>query len=257
VTLIYYKALAGALIFASSLAAVIYPIRKHLLSSHSEPLELGEAFASGIFLGVAFFHMLPASINSFQKLWPNLQYPVAELICILGFISLLFLERLSLISCNRRNHNHGVSIPYILTIMLFIHELIEGTALGINTSFTGAFMLFVAILAHKGSTSFALCVTLMRHQVSLKSIVAIVIFFSLVTPLGIFLGATLNSLTYLNSGQLLEALFNAFATGSFFYMATLHHVQFHKRAAEESHGMWEFFFLVIGLVLTGLIAVWV
>jgi zinc transporter ZupT len=178
------------------------------------------------------------------------------LICILGFISLLFLERLSLISCNRRNHDHGASIPYILTIMLVIHELIEGTALGINTAFAQAFMLFIAIIAHKGSASFALCVTLMRHKVALKNILAIVLFFSLVTPLGIFLGATLNSLTYLSSGQLLEAIFNAFATGSFFYMATLHHVQFHKRAAEESHGMLEFFFLVIGLVLMGLIAVW-
>ncbi len=256
-TLIYYKALAGLLIFVASLVAVIYPIRKHLLSGHSEPLELGEAFASGIFLGVAFFHMLPASISSFQRLWPNTQYPLAELICILGFILLLFLERLSLMTCSNRNHNHVASIPSILTIMLIIHELIEGTALGINTTFTQAFMLFVAIIAHKGSASFALCVTLMRHKIPLKKILAIVIFFSLVTPLGIFLGETLNSLSHLPSGQLLEAIFNAFATGSFFYMSTLHHVQFHKRAAEESHGMLEFLFLVIGLGLMGLIAVWV
>jgi len=257
VSLIYYKALAGLLIFAASLFAVIYPIRKHLRSAHSEPLELGEAFASGIFLGVAFFHMLPASINGFQQLWPEVHYPIAELICIVGFICLLFLERLSLISCNRHNHDHGSSIPYVLTIMLMIHELIEGTALGINAAFAQAFMLFVAIIAHKGSASFALCVTLMRYKIPIRKILAIVLVFSLITPLGIFLGATLNSLTYLTSGRMLEAGFNAFATGSFFYMATLHHVQFHKRAVEESHGMLEFFFLVVGLVVMGLIAVWV
>lgn len=253
-SLIYYKVLAGVLIFATSLVAVIYPLRKHRLNEHSEPLELGEAFASGIFLGVAFFHMLPASISSFQALWPGVHYPIAELICILGFISLLFLERLSLIRCNRRNHDHGSSVPFILTLMLMIHELIEGMALGI-AHFTGAVMLFVAILAHKGSASFALCVTLMRYKVALKNILTIVLIFSLVTPLGIFLGASLNALTYLSRGQLLEAIFNAFATGSFFYMATLHHVQFHKRAAEESHGLWEFFFLVLGLVLTAFVAV--
>ena len=208
---------------------------------------------AAFFLGVAFFHMLPASISSFETLWPELNYPIAELICILGFISLLFLERLSLINtkCN------SLGIPYILTIMLVIHSLIEGTALGVNSTFTQAFMIFVAIIAHKGSASFALCVTLMRHRIPLKTLLSIVFFFSLVTPIGIFLGTTLNSISYRMGGQLLEAIFNAFATGSFFYMATLHHVQFHKRAAEESHGLLEFFFLVIGLGLMGLIAVWV
>lgn len=252
--LIYYKALAALLIFISSLVAVIYPIRTHFSTRHNESLELGEAFASGIFLGVAFFHMLPASIASFHQLYGNIHYPLAELICILGFITLLFLERLSLINAHR---NHAAGIPYILTIMLVIHSLIEGMALGINSTFTEAFMIFIAIIAHKGSASFALCVTLMRHKISLKSIVAIVLFFSLVTPIGISLGATLGSLSHLAEGQLLEAIFNAFATGSFFYMATLHHVQFHKRATEEAHGILEFFFLVIGLVIMGLVALWI
>ncbi len=253
-TLIYYKVLAALLIFVSSLITVIYPLRKHLALHHSESLELGEAFASGIFLGIAFFHMLPASINSFHHLFRNIHYPLAELICIIGFISLLFLERLSLLTNN--THRKLSGIPTILTLMLVIHSLIEGTALGINDTFSQAFMIFIAIIAHKGSASFALCITLIRHQISLSKILAIVLFFSLMTPLGIFLGTTLNSLSYLTGGQLLAAIFNAFATGSFFYMSTLHHVQFHKRAAEGSQGLWEFIFLVIGLILMGLVAVW-
>ena len=253
-TLIYYKAIAALIIFISSLVAVIYPIKTHFSTRHNESLELGEAFASGIFLGVAFFHMLPAAIVSFQQLWGNIHYPIAELICILGFISLLFLERLALITTA---HKPASGIPYILTIMLVIHSLIEGTALGVNATFTEAFMIFIAIIAHKGSASFALCVTLMRHKVSLRSILGIVLFFSLITPIGIFLGTALNALSYRMGGQLLEAIFNAFATGSFFYMATLHHVQFHKRAPEESHGLLEFFFLVIGLGIMGLVAIWV
>lgn len=253
-TLFDYKAIAALLIFISSLVAVIYPLRAHLSTRQSEPLELGEAFASGIFLGVAFFHMLPASIKSFHTLWPTQEYPIAELICILGFITLLFLERLSLITAN---HNAKASIPYILTIMLIIHSLIEGAALGINSTFTQAFMIFIAIIAHKGSASFALCVTLIRHQIKTSALFAIIFIFSLMTPLGIFLGALMNSYSYGMGGQLSEAIFNAFATGSFFYMATLHHVQFHQRAAEDSHGLLEFFFLVIGLAMMGLIALWV
>jgi len=249
VTLIYYKAIAALIIFISSLLTIIYPIKKHASIKHSESLELGEAFASGIFLGVAFFHMLPASIASFQTLWPDNHYPIAELICIIGFISLLFLERLSLITCH---HHHHAGIPYILTLMLVIHSLIEGAALGINATLTQTLMIFIAIIAHKGSASFALCITLIRHNIPLKYMIAIMLFFSLSTPVGIFLGATLESLSH----PLLEATFNAFATGSFFYMATLHHVQFHKRAQEESHGLLEFFLLVMGLSMMGLVAIW-
>jgi solute carrier family 39 (zinc transporter), member 1/2/3 len=252
VTLLAYKIIAALLIFISSIFAVIYPIKKHFSSQPNESLELGEAFASGIFLGVAFFHMFPASIASFHQLWGDIRYPVAELICILGFIALLFLERLSMMT----NHRHIAGIPYILTIMLVIHSLIEGAALGINATLAQAVMIFIAIIAHKGSASFALCVTLMRHKIALRNILVIVLLFSLVTPTGIFLGATLNSLTYLPQGKILEACFNAFATGSFFYMATLHHVQFHKRAPEEAHGLLEFFFLVLGLVMMGVVAIW-
>lgn len=253
-SLIYYKAIAAQIIFISSLIAVIYPLKIRFSAKPSEPLELGEAFASGIFLGVAFFHMLPASVVSFHHLWPDMHYPIAELICVLGFVSLLFLERLSLISINR---NHAASIPYILTIMLVIHSLIEGTALGLNDNFTQALMIFIAIIAHKGSASFALCVTLMREKISTTLLFAIMLFFSLVTPIGILLGTTLDAFSYMMKAQLVEAIFNAFATGSFFYMSTLHHVQFHKRAVAEGHGLLEFFFLMIGLSVMGLVAIWV
>lgn len=252
VALFEYKIIAALLIFVSSVFAIIYPIKKHFSAQPNESLELGEAFASGIFLGVAFFHMFPASIASFHQLWGDIRYPVTELICILGFIVLLFLERLSTVT----NRHHIAGIPYILTIMLVIHSLIEGTALGVNATFAQAFMIFIAIIAHKGSASFALCVTLMRHKIAIQYVLAIVLFFSLTTPIGIFLGATLNSLSYLSQGQALEAFFNAFATGSFFYMATLHHIQFHKRAPEEVHGLLEFLFLVLGLVMMGVVAIW-
>jgi len=252
VSLVYYKALAALIILASSLAAVIFPIKKHLSAKDAEPLELGEAFASGIFLGVAFFHMLPASIASFNRLLGQVHYPIAELICVLGFITLLFLERLSLVAIKQ---HRAVTIPYILATILIIHSLIEGMALGINAAAAQTFLIFIAIIAHKGSASFALCVTLIRHKIPLRRILSIVCIFSLVTPVGIALGTTLDSLSYLFGGQLLEAIFNAFATGSFFYMATLHHVRFHQRE-DEGQGLWEFFFLVVGLATMGLVAIW-
>ena len=253
-SLVTYKMLAALLIFSSSLVAIIYPLKLKITSTHhGESLELGEAFASGIFLGVAFFHMLPEARVTFQHFFGNSHYPLAEFICVGGFIFLLFLERLSLASPFIQP---GTAIPYVLAIMLIIHSLIEGTALGINTTFSETLMLFIAIIAHKGSASFALCVTLMRYHFSLRHILFVMTFFSLMTPLGIGVGTGMTFFLQSETGQIIAAIFNAFAAGTFLYMSTLHHIQFHKRA-HEAQGILEFFCLLVGLVLMGLIVMWV
>lgn len=250
--LIFYKAIAALLIFFASIAIIVYPLKKKKALTHTEPFELGEALASGIFLGAAFFHMLPDAIRIFNQAEGISNYPIPEVVAILGFLLLLFLERLSLLNSS---HSPKHSIPYILAIILIIHALTEGAALGIGSTFSETFMIFIAILAHKGSESFALCVTLLRHQLPFKRIVLIILFFSLMTPLGIGLGTIVNLFTFARNGELIAAMFNAFAAGTFLYISTLHHVRFHQHI-EETQGLIEYLFLVIGVVIMGTIALW-
>lgn len=253
-TLVYYKAAAAIIIFIISMATAIYPLKKKrsLNHSHSESFELGEALASGIFLGAAFFHMLPDAIKLFGNLYGSIAYPIPEIICVTGFLLLLFLERLSLSHPNAQSKN---AIPYILALILIIHALTEGAALGIGTTFTETLMLFIAIVAHKGSESFALCITLLRHELPFKRILLIVIFFSLMTPIGISLGAAINEFAFANNGELVAAIFNAFAAGTFLYISTLHHVHFHQHT-KDTQGLLEFASLVAGATAMGVIALW-
>lgn len=252
-SLIFYKSLAGLFIFIISLIAVIYPIRARVYPSHNHILELGDAFASGIFLGAGLFHMLPDAISSFSELLPDIHYPIAESFCAGGFLLLLFLERLSNFAATKNAHSH--SLPYMLAFILVIHSLIEGAALGVNTTLAAATIIFVAIIAHKSSESFALAVILNRSHLTLKSVMTIILFFSLMTPLGIFLGSTLTSMLHTQSGSLMTAIFNAFAAGTFLYMSTLHHINHHHRE-NDAEGMSEFVVLVIGLVVMAVIAKW-
>lgn len=252
-SLILYKSLAGILIFIVSLIAVIYPIRARIYPTHNRILELGDAFASGIFLGAALFHMLPDAIQNFSEMLPAIHYPIAEAICAGGFLLLLFLERLSHFSSAAKSSTH--SLPYMLAIILVIHSLIEGAALGVNETFATASIIFIAIIAHKGSESFALAVVLNRSTLTMKAIITTVLIFSLMTPLGIALGTTLTTLLHSTNGLLITACFNAFAAGTFLYMSTLHHINHHhKEDGEES--LFEFLFLLIGLVTMGAIAGW-
>jgi zinc transporter ZupT len=250
VTLVIYKLIAALLIFLTTLLTVIYPLKRKSVLKHPESVELGEALASGIFLGAAFFHMLPDAINAFSHLYGRLSYPIPEMICVGGFLLLLFLERLSRISTIARS---GHSIAYILALILIIHAVTEGAALGIGIHFTETIMLFIAILAHKGSESFALCVTMLREELPLRQIVLIIFFFSLMTPLGIALGATINSFSLAGKGELIAAIFNAFAAGTFLYISTLHHIRFHQHT-EKTQGLQEFACLVCGLMMMGIIA---
>ncbi len=241
-----YKTAAAALIFLISLATVIYPLRRKNTLSHAEKSGLGEALSSGIFLGAAFFHMLPDAIRSFAHANLTYTYPIPEAICIGGFLIMLFLERLSLV---RSSVN---SIPYILALILIIHALTEGAALGVGNTFSEAFMLFIAIAVHKGSESFALCIALLRHQLPLMRVILIILFFALMTPLGIILGTTL---TLGEHSELIAAGFNAFAAGTFLYISTLHHIHFHKHT-HDARGLMELMYLILGVVVMGLIAIW-
>jgi len=252
VGLVSYKIIAGFLIFLSSMLVFAHVLRKKSTLSHTESVELGEAAASGIFLGAAFFHMLPDSINSFQHVYGTLTYPIPELICVIGFLLLVFLERISLThSAVQSKH----TVPYILTGILTIHAIIEGAALGIGATFSETIMLFIAIMAHKASETFALCMLLVRHELSTRHITLIAVLFSLMTPIGIALGTGINFWALTANGELIAAVFNAFAAGTFLYISTLHHVRFHKHT-EEQQGYLEFGCLLAGLSMMGVIALW-
>ncbi len=243
-----YKAIAALFIFIASMATSLYLLkRKH--AHHSEGVNMVMPSQAAFFLAPHFFHMLPDSIRSFSALHPGISYPIPELVCVGGFLLLLFLERISLTSEHARANNF---IPYILALTLVIHALSEGAALGLESAYAETVMLFIAILAHKGTESFGLCVLLLRHALPYRKIFLILVLFSLMTPLGILFGSLITA----NGGnQELASLFTAFAAGTFLYISTLHHVHFHHHG-DEAQGMLEFGALTLGVVMMGVIALW-
>lgn len=248
-TLSAYKIAAALLIFLASMVTSIYLLKRRNAAQHGEQASVFEALASGIFLGAAFFHMLPDSIRSFHALYPDMHYPVPELICVAGFLLLLFLERLSLVSNDQRMRGY---IPYILALTLTIHALSEGAALGLESAYAETVMLFIAIIAHKSTESFGLCILLLRYALPIPRVMVILILFSLMTPIGILLG---DFITSSGGNQELAAIFTAFAAGTFLYISTLHHVHFHHHG-DEAQGMVEFVFLIAGVAMMGLIGLW-
>ncbi|MDX1900511.1 MAG: ZIP family metal transporter [Gammaproteobacteria bacterium] len=247
-----YKLIAAAAILITSLIAVIYPVKMRAHPGHHPLLERGDAFASGIFLGAALFHMLPDALTIFNQLLSNIHFPIAESFCAAGFLVLLFLEKLS----GFLNHkNITSSISLLLAAILIVHALIEGAALGITTTAATTTILFLAIIVHKGSESFALAMILNRSHLMFIPILITIGLFACMTPLGILFGSLLTQTLKWNTGQLTTAAFNAFAAGTFLYMSTLHHIN-HHHEPHEKESFVEFWFLVAGLCTMALLALW-
>ena len=145
--------------------------------------------------------------------------------------------------------------PYMLTVVLSVHSLIAGIALGAETTVSMAAIILFAILAHKGSAAFALGVSLLRAGIPAGRVRRIVLLFSITTPAGIMLGAGLTQLMTGAGEALFEAGFDALAAGTFLYVAISHIIdeEFSSSAGDKAA---KAMLLVCGLGLMALLALW-
>jgi len=254
-TLATFKILAAFVIFATSIVAGILPIRASLGKKAATTLPTMEGFASGIFMGTAVFHMLPIAFGHFQSISEPDAYSYTLLFSVFGFSLLFFLEKLVKRFPHPDELKNKRIMVLVLTLFLSVHAVLAGAALGINTTLTTTFVLFVAIIAHKGSESFALAANLHRGSMTLSQMVVIFFIFSLMTPAGILLGSNMVAKLQSAQGQWMEASFNAVAAGTFMYIATLHRV-LHRCIHDEENRAHMRVALISGLLISAVIAIW-
>lgn len=250
-TLIEFKWLSAALIFLVSLASGFITLR---LTRYRRGLRVGDAAASGVFIGAALFHMLPESTERFANAPLNFPILSALLVMLTSFVILLLFERGMLITT--RGKAHWLS-AWVLVLTLSIHALITGFALGLSTKLAVVSVIFVAILAHKSFEVFAFIHNLHRHLKNHSSILILLILFSLVTPLGIITGMENAIAMKVHSNALLTGCFNALAAGTFLYIATAHrHVKYPRLTTDSHHHYDQLLATIAGFTAMGILAIW-
>lgn len=182
--------------------------------------EWGEAFARGLFLGLGILHFLPEAWLSFQVEDEVGLRGIYFAMVALGVLFAGYLlqkgSRKVLAHCQLKQQYWS---PLLLAILLTIHSVLEGAALGIAGLLGGFLFLFVAILAHKMADSFALAVSMRSSGMASSLMVKIVLLFSLMTPAGLLLGSSLTSWLQSYPGQMLGTLFDFIAGITFVYLA--------------------------------------
>lgn len=259
-TITTVKILAALFIWGISLLGgfIAFYLRSKERTHISHLLYFAEAFAGGIFLGAALFHMLPDATAAFGKLYPNSSYPFANLICAGGFCLLLFLEQsVYFFSKQKKQHLiHNVNIvPLLLTALISVHALSEGIALGVNSTISSIAIIFIAIVAHKSSEAFAVAIQLTKAQLHKVKIWTLFLLFALMSPLGVLLATLATQSTQQHTAILMTGIFNAFAAGTFLYIATLHKLH-HQHDHVDQNQLLEFIATIIGLGIMAVVAIW-
>jgi zinc transporter 1/2/3 len=251
-SIITFKIIAALLIFIVAMLAGFLPRQfGHL---HTGSRHITDSITNGIFLGAAVFHMLPDAQAGFHGLGLN-HYPYAILLCFTGFILLQLVKYVTLYF--RQSADNTKFNGSMVLIVLCIHSIIEGATLGINTAITYAFVIFIAIIAHKSCDSFALSSTLERYRIMPNYNTLIILLYALMTPFGIGLASSMNGLLSNQTSILAEASLNAIAAGTFIYIGALDALLQQFKVKRLQQNVIDFFSLLFGMGLMGVLAIWI
>ncbi|HYV44269.1 MAG TPA: ZIP family metal transporter [Myxococcaceae bacterium] len=213
---------SGAIV-ASALVGALWP----LFTDARRRLVLFLAFAAGVMLGAAFFHMLPEAFEV-GGAWAVGFVPV-------GFVGLFLLERYVLVhaceeppECEEHAKGHP-AFGMTAFLGLSAHTLFDGVALASAVAEGIGMMAFLAIVAHKVPSSLSLASILKAEGRSRGRVLWLVLAFGLMVPLGALLYYGLEQVAH---WPRLTPAALAFSAGTFLYIAVsdlLPHIQRHGR----------------------------
>lgn len=244
-----FKLLATAVILIVTLMAGWLPFKR---KAKGRPFASGEALACGVFLGAGLVHMLPAAAKHFAEI--HIEYPMAFTLAGISFLFLLWLEHLGR-ELSAHKLAHSAMVALLAVLVLSMHSLFAGIALGVSSNMPEVTIILGAILAHKWATSFALSVQLNKSELSNRASQLLFWIFALMAPMGVILGHWVIQ-SHVNQPTLMAPVAISLAAGTFLYIGTLHGL---NRAVmiDQCCNLREFFFVILGFTLMALVGVWV
>jgi zinc transporter 1/2/3 len=249
-----FKIVAIIVIAAAGVFGGLLTLRPSFDRTHTGNLNLGNAFAGGVFLGAGFLHMLPDGLDNFSSLNLAGDYPYGLLTAAIGFLLIMLIDKGLSAHDTAEKIKESNNFPTILFLVLAIHSIIAGMSLGLEEGFLSGLVILIAIIAHKGSAAFALGLNMVQAQCAEALVRRTILFFAFMTPLGVVLGSLLSAVEAGQSSVFFEAIFDTLAAGTFLYIATLEIISelFENHTQKTSKLM----MILLGFALMATIAIW-
>ena len=203
-------------LFSISLIVGAFPILFFENNKFKNYICYCKAITSGLFISIGLVHFLPGAIEAYKKTHPH-SGAVILIICALTTFLMQIIEHTGKKIYIAYDKIHWIS--YFLLLILSVHSISEGIALGIEQNPKYVITIFLAILFHKGAETFSLLTNIVTHNIPKSKCYIILVFFALMTPIGIIFGSYVMTLS-LNANNLsIIPYVNAIAAGTFIYMA--------------------------------------
>ncbi|API86049.1 ZIP family metal transporter [Francisella uliginis] len=244
-----FNIIAAILIFFVTVIFGIFPFVKKATNPEGFKFPIGEALASGVFLGAGLIHMLGDSASDFFSL--KIDYPYPFMIAGVTILFFLFMEHVggSLAKSNKGNSSF---MAIMATIMLSIHSFLAGAALGVSPQLSVAIIVLLAVIAHKWAASLALSIVINKSNLQFLTRFLLFFGFTLMGPIGILFGANVQSHV---SNPYIEPTITAIAAGTFIYMGTLHGLE-RSILIKDCCNTKQYTFVIIGFALMAIVAIW-
>jgi len=255
-----FKTIALIAIFIVGAMGGLFSVKLSTSKNSKKLFSRGNAFAAGVFLAAGLIHMLPDAHEGFKQFG---DFPWAYLGCAIGFSIILFLERVLLgghdavANSVNKHHDSEKKISFhvlVLAAILSVHSIIAGIALGTEKNIAHSCVILFAILAHKGSASFALSINLLKEGAAKRMVFRVIFFFCFMTPLGIIIGVLIDKAMSGIAQQIVTASFDSLAAGTFLYVSILGIT--HEEFSDQHDALSKFIFLCMGIIVMAIVAIW-
>ena len=110
-------------------------------------------------------------------------------------------------------------LPYILVIVLSIHSLMAGIALGFQKDIDVALTIFLAMIGHKWVEAFALGLSLVKAKKRSWAFFGFIMMFAIVGPFGLLVGLGIQTGLNGSSSDITTAVMTTMASGTFIYVS--------------------------------------
>jgi len=159
--LIELKVIFSVVVFVTGGFGVLIPWVLRGGAPGERSMAWGDTFAGGVLGGAGLVHLLSGGADAFRTIAPGMNYPLAFALAGVGFLLVLFIEsvivadpdsRVSPLHCGSKGASHEIGpqggeshpLTFILLLVLSVHSIIVGMALGVQSSLSRTLIVFAA-----------------------------------------------------------------------------------------------------------------
>lgn len=253
-----WKVIFQAFLTTLNVVCWLIPLRSKKISENKLALSLANAFSAGVFLSLAFGHLIPECVHGFEGYNEVIPY----MLVLSGYLLIFFVEKVAFDAdgilhemehaqdnpnkIDGNEHSTSGRSAVILLGALAVHSILEMTALGLADTFGDSAILTLSIALHQPAESIALLVAFLKSGLSKSEIIWFLSIFSSMGPIGVALGMAVNEF----AAPIVDAVMIAVVAGTFVYVGATEVI---PEEWEESEHKWKKFTALMGGIISILV----